>query len=803
MACVLSHPLCFFLLLLLPFSTTAQTYKNITLGSSLTARNDNSSWESPSGEFAFGFQQIGTGGFLLAIWFNKIPEKTIIWSANGNNLVQSGSTIQLTTDGRLVLNDTKGQQVWNADSAGTGVSYAAMLDTGNFVLAGRDSALLWESFNEPTDTILPTQTLNQGNKLVARLSEMDYSNGRFQFSLQSDGNLVLYTTDFPMDSVNEAYWSSNTVGSGYQVIFNQSGFIYLIAMNGSILTTILSDGASDRDFYKRAILEYDGVFREYVYPKTAGSSRPMAWSTLSSSVPEDICMSIRQDTGGGACGFNSYCRLGDNQRPNCECPYGYTLLDPSNKVSGCKQNFVPQSCDGLKETEMFEFRDMPNTDWPLSDYMHFKKVTEDYCREACLDDCFCDVAIFRDGDCWKKRMPLSNGKIDPKVGGKALIKIRKDNSTGGGNQPPEKKDQPPIPKKKDQSGLILTGSVLLGSSVFLNLLLLVVTLLFILRLNRKKPKTLQPCSTMPGMNLRSFSYKELEEATDGFREELGRGSFGIVYKGIISYENGNFVAVKKLDKLEKRVEQEFNTEVSAIGRTNHKNLVQLLGFCNEGDNRLLVYEFMSNGSLAGILFGDSRLSWDKRIQIAFGTARGVYYLHEECSTQMIHCDIKPQNILLDDSFTARISDFGLAKLLKTDQTQTTTTVRGTKGYVAPEWFRNKPVTLKVDVYSFGIVFLELIFCRKNFEPEVEDETQMVLADWAYDCYKEGKLNLLVENDEEAMCDMKRLEKFVAIAMWCIQEDPSLRPSMKKVTQMLEGAVDVAIPPDPSSYISSI
>jgi len=180
--------------------------------------------------------------------------------------------------------------------------------------------------------------------------------------------------------------------------------------------------------------------------------------------------------------------------------------------------------------------------------------------------------------------------------------------------------------------------------------------------------------------------------------------------------------------------------VNVIGRTNHKNLVQLVGFCNEGQHRLLVYEYMSNGALANFLFGDSRPSWHRRMQIAFGVARGLLYLHEECSSRIIHCDIKPQNILLEKSLNARISDFGLAKLLKTDQTKTTTGIRGTKGYVAPEWFENLPVTTKVDTYSFGILLLELVCCRKNFEINAMQEHQIVLADWACDCLKEGKFS---------------------------------------------------------------
>ncbi|RVX12819.1 G-type lectin S-receptor-like serine/threonine-protein kinase LECRK2 [Vitis vinifera] len=257
-----NHPLCYLLLLLLlllkPVSSYAQTSGKLSLGSSLTAQKNDSFWASPSGDFAFGFQQIGNGGFLLAIWFNKVPEKTIIWSANSDNPTPRGSKVELTTDGEFILNDQKGKQMWKADLIGPGVAYAAMLDTGNFVLASQNSTYLWESFNHPTDTILPTQILEQGSKLVARYSETNYSRGKFMFSLQTDGNLVLYTTDFPMDSANFAYWESDTVGSGFLVIFNQSGNIYLIGRNGSILNEVLPNKASTPDFYQRGILEYDG-----------------------------------------------------------------------------------------------------------------------------------------------------------------------------------------------------------------------------------------------------------------------------------------------------------------------------------------------------------------------------------------------------------------------------------------------------------------------------------------------------------------------------------------------------------------
>uniref|UniRef100_A0A7N2LBA0 Protein kinase domain-containing protein n=1 Tax=Quercus lobata TaxID=97700 RepID=A0A7N2LBA0_QUELO len=287
-------------------------------------------------------------------------------------------------------------------------------------------------------------------------------------------------------------------------------------------------------------------------------------------------------------------------------------------------------------------------------------------------------------------------------------------------------------------------------------------------------------------------------------EKLGfceKGAFGTVYKGVLASDSKRFVAVKKLGKVVEEGEKEFKTEVSVISQTHHKNLVRLLGYCDEGQNRLLVYEYMSNGSLASFLFGISRPHWNQRVQIAFGIARGLMYLHEECSTQIIHCDIKPQNILLDEYFTPRIADFGLAKLLLAEQTRAARTgIRGTIGYFAPEWFRKVSISVKVDVYSFGVMLLEIICCKSSVAFSLGEEEALV--DWAYECYKDKKLDKLIENDEEARNDMKRLERLVIVAIWCIQEDPSLRPSMKKVTQMLEGVIEVSVPPSPSLFTSS-
>ncbi|KAF8036717.1 hypothetical protein BT93_C2432 [Corymbia citriodora subsp. variegata] len=774
----------------LPLSAEAQTRGKLNLGSSLTANDGNSSWLSLSGEFAFGFRRMGRGAHLLAIWFEKIEDKTIVWSANGDSLAPEGSKIWLTTDGRLVLADPNGRELWSPSPTFAGVEHAAMLDTGNFVLVGQNSINLWETFSRPTDTILPTQQLDLGSTVKSRYSEMNYSTGRFHLILQDDGNLVFHATPYSGDS-SDTYWDSKTVGKGFRLIFNQRGKVYLTARNGAVLNGITSGTVPTSGFYHRAILEYDGVFRQYVHPKTADSSS--GWTTVSSPIPPNICTSIWQNFGSGACGFNSYCVLEGDGRPQCHCPPGYTPLDSTNVMSGCRQDFVSQSCDGSKpETDQFDLREMPNTDWPMYDYERTPGQTEDRCREACLADCFCALAIFGGGTCWKKKIPLSNGMRVPGKDRKALVKVRINNltskPTGNGNK---------------NSTLVIIRSVPLSSIVFVNLLLLLTPYLIYRSFRSRDSKLSRPVQINQVTGMRTFTYQELQEATDGFKEELGRGAFGTVYKGVLGSEETNSMAVKVLATRTGESEKELEREVSAISQTNHKNLVQLLGYCNEGQHRLLVYEFMNNGNLVDFLFGASRPSWNRRIEIACDVAQGLSYLHDGCTRPIIHCDIKPQNILLDGSLTAKLSDFGLAKLLMANQTRTTTEFRGTRGYLAPEWFRNMPISSKVDVYSFGILLVELICCRKNYEPGAEIEAQIVLVDWVYHCYQEGSVLQLVERDEEASSDIKWVKRFVMTALWCIQEDPALRPSMKKITQMLEGAVEVPMPPVPLSSIISI
>ncbi|KAK1677373.1 hypothetical protein QYE76_038221 [Lolium multiflorum] len=684
-----------------------------------------------------------------------------------------------------------------------------MLDTGDFMLVGADGTAKWETFDVPADTILPTQVLPVGGQdkvLISRLLDTDYSNGRFLLAVQHDGNLVMYPIAENSTFPYTAYWASNTVGNGSQLVFNETGRVYFALKNGTQINITSAEGNSMGDFFHRATLQPDGVFRQYVYPKSTKANESL-WSlqwNMVSSIPQNICRSVSVSVGSGACGFNSYCTFdGTKNQTSCQCPKNYKFFDNERTYKGCRPDFVPQSCD-LDEAaavSQFEMTPINGVDWPQSDYEQYSPIDENECRRLCVVDCFCATAVFdeRTKTCWKKKLPLSNGNMADSIQRTVLIKVPKNKNT-------ESQLSLGSSKWKDRKYWILGSSLFLGSSVLVNILLTSILLFGTycgLTINSKKKLQSSQSSGSSLVPPKIFTLNELEKATTGFREVLGSGASGTVYKGQMQDDHATSIAVKKIEKLQQESEKEFMVEVQTIGQTFHKNLVRLLGFCNEGTNRLLVYEFMSNGSLNEFLFSDTQPHWSLRVQVALGVARGLLYLHEECTAQIIHCDIKPQNILLDENFMAKIADFGLAKLLRANQTQTNTGIRGTRGYVAPEWFKNIGITSKVDVYSFGVILLELVCCRRNVELEIADEERTILTYWANDCYRCGRMDLLVDGDEEANFNIKKVERFVAVALWCLQEEPTMRPTMLKVTQMLDGAVQIPTPPDPSSFISAL
>lgn len=799
-------------------------------GSSLSPTAAESSWSSPSGNFEFGFYQQGNG-FSVGIWLIGVNKKTVVWTANRDDTpVDDKANLLFTDSGKLLLRIEQGYEKPIADISNS-ASSASMLDSGNFVLYNNNSGIVWESFEHPTDTMLQDQVLLPAGQLFSSVSETNHSTGRFHLKMQDDGNLVLYpsnTEDWGMD----AYWASDTWSPSlhHHLHLNSSGVLRIVDTSSWVVSTLndvskpsLANADQNSTILYRATLDANGNFQLYSHVildkanngqvKDVDHDRvSVVWSALQH--PCEVK---------GVCGFNSLC-IPNGAKPKCVCVPGTEYADPNRRYLGCLRNYSKMACgsDGKENVTLYSVTKMENISWQDIPYEEIKMSNWENCSQSCLEDCNCEAAIFelndisRDFDintgydiyfghvCMKQKLPLRYVKRDFKESKMTFFKVSNIRNTR------EIRNKSSIDRKSEERSKVsatnkkvLTEILVIALGfVMLSCVALAISGFYIIKIRVLRYKKLRADGTLGNMTyghgevtLRVFSYNELKRATNGFKEELGKGSFGAVYKGSLN-KGKKVVAVKRLEKLVEEGEREFQAEMRAIGRTNHKNLVRLLGYCAEASKRLLVYEYMSNGSLADLLFANTtHIGWEERVRIAIDVARGILYLHEECKIPIIHCDIKPQNILMDDFWTAKISDFGLAKFLMPDQTRTFTAIRGTRGYLAPEWQKNTPISVKADVYSFGIVLLEIVCCRKNMDTNVSDPEEIVLSNWVYKCFAARELKKLVIGEE---VDNKILDNMVKVGLWCIQDEPALRPSMKSVVLMLEGISDVSIPPCPTS-----
>ncbi|XBI02176.1 hypothetical protein VPH35_130777 [Triticum aestivum] len=443
---------------------------------------------------------------------------------------------------------------------------------------------------------------------------------------------------------------------------------------------------------------------------------------------------------------------------------------------GCTQGFMPQSCDRKNYSAEFEVVKLPNTTWTNSPYERLLHITEDECANYCLEDCLCAAATY-DGTYCSKMVSLAGvGRRGGDIAMKALIKVRTSSPSL------------PAPPRR------ILPYALLGGSTFLLLLSGVSS--FMLHCYLRKKNTNHDF-------VRAYTTKELYKATNGFHKLLGRGGFGEVYHGVLKSLHSPDIAVKKLISSNDYSEREFANEVQSIGQIHHRNLVRMVGYCKEKEQRMLVFEFMPGGSLRSFLFQPQQQPmWSWRAEAALGIAKGLEYLHEGCNYPIIHCDIKPDNILLDAKKNPKITDFGIARLLSDQQMHTTVTnIRGTRGYIAPEWFQSdRRIDTKVDVYSFGVVLLEMICCRKSQEPVPgqDGDDSVMLFEWAGQLVGDGRTEVLFHSDDDAIEDLVRVERFLRVALWCVEQNPSLRPTMHQVVQMLEGVVEVDTLPAPTS-----
>ncbi|PIA40987.1 hypothetical protein AQUCO_02300040v1 [Aquilegia coerulea] len=766
----------FFLIhfLLFPIS-----YANIPLGSTLTpvstSINNSINWTSPNNTYSLSFIPIASS-YSAAISFSGIP----VWKAGGDaGIVDSSARFQLLLNGNLRLTNGSGGVVWESNTPNRGVTTALLDDSGNLSLRN-GSITVWSTFENPTDTILSNQNFT---------TSMSLQSGSYSFVLQNSGYLTLRWNNSIM------YWNealnSSFIGnlSSPSLRFQQIGIIQLSGPTLSVPVNMAysSDYGEGTDIFRYLRLDSDGNLRIYSSDRGSGTSTER-WAAVL-----DQCRVY------GWCGNMGICSYNDSA-PVCGCPsQNFEFLDPNDSRKGCKRKVEIADCPN--NATMLQLEHTEFLIYPPETSSQLYRIGISACRENCLVGASCVASTSLadgTGQCYLIGTDFVSGSQSPALPSSSFIKVcspelpNRSSSTMNPNQRSSKK---------------------LPAWVFAVVVVITLVALVLLQFGL----WLWCCKNSPrygGLSVQyalleyasgapvQFSYKELQRSTKGFKDKLGAGGFGAVYKGILA--NRTVVAVKQLEGIEQG-EKQFRMEVATISSTHHLNLVRLIGFSSEGRHRLLVYEFMKNGSLDDFLFVKEEasaklLDWKIRFNVALGTARGITYLHEECRDCIVHCDIKPENILLDENLNAKVSDFGLAKLIssKDQRYRTLTSVRGTRGYLAPEWLANLPITSKSDVYSYGMVLLEIVSGRRNFEVSVETNWKK-FSMWAYEEYERGLVNSIVDKRlAEHEVDMEQVMRAIEVSFWCIQEQQTQRPTMGKVVQMLEGIKAIEKPPAPKS-----
>ncbi|KAK9101233.1 hypothetical protein Scep_024663 [Stephania cephalantha] len=603
-------------------------------------------------------------------------------------------------------------------------------------------------------------------------------------------------------------WNTNTIywNQGLNSTFNRNSSSPSLALQSigilqlfdpsfavPVVMAYSSDYGEGSDTLRFVRLDSDGNLRIYSSVRDSGVATER-WAAVA-----DQCRVY------GWCGDMGICSYNDSM-PVCGCPSeNFEFSDPGDPRKGCRRKVKLEDCPSTAAMLQLNHTQFLTYQPELSSQVFFVGISA--CRLNCLVGGSCTASTsLSDGTglCYLKVSSFVSGYQSPALPSTSFVKVcgpvLPNRAASGVGEAPSK-------TFKLRAWVVvvvvlctLVGLVLLEGGLWL----------WCCKNSRKFGRLssnyalLEYASGAPVQ----FSYKELQHSTKGFKEKLGAGGFGAVYKGVLS--NRTVVAVKQLEGIEQG-EKHFRMEVATISSTHHLNLVRLIGFCSEGRRRLLVYEFMKNGSLDNFLFAveggetsERFLDWATRFGAALGTARGITYLHEECRDCIVHCDIKPENILLDENYSAKVSDFGLAKLInpKDHRYRTLTSVRGTRGYLAPEWLANLPITSKSDVYSYGMVLLEIVSGRRNFE--VSEETgRKKFSMWAYEEYEKGNIgNVIDKRLTERDVDMEQAMRLIMVSFWCIQEQPSQRPTMGKVVQMLEGIMTIEAPPVPKASIES-
>ncbi|OWM90979.1 G-type lectin S-receptor-like serine/threonine-protein kinase At2g19130 [Punica granatum] len=751
-----------------------------SLGADTIAANETLSGDqtlvSSGGNFKLGFFRPGNSSYwYVGILYNKVSVPTVAWVANREKPIFDRFSAQLKiSDGNLVIVNGSQSPVWstNLTSPCSSSVKAVLRDDGNFALMDgpNSSQIIWQSFDHLANTWLPGAKLginkrtNTSQLLTSWKNHEDAAPGPFSLRLQPSSEYYIWW------KMSEHYWTSGPWDPKARIfslvpemlrnyIYN---FSYVDNENESYFTYSVYNNS----IQSRFIMDFSGQVKHLTWLE--GTKQ---WN-LFKSEPRQMCEVY------GLCGPFGVCS--ESTDNFCQCLHGFTQTSPnewnlSDWSGGCRRT-TNLNCGNNttvnSQKDRFHTLSYMN---PPDDPQTPEVGSEKQCEAACLDHCNCTAYAYEGSTCSIWMGDLFNvQQYNPGDSNGKTLYLRLAAS--------EVPDSP----KKNNTGAI-AGSV--GAAV---VALLVIVLLGAWRWRSRGGRT----KSAEG-SLLAFGYRDLQAATKNFSERLGGGGFGSVFKGTLP--DSTIVAVKKLESVSQG-EKQFRTEVSTIGTIQHVNIVRLRGFCSEGNKKLLVYDYMQNGSIDAHLFSQESkvLDWNTRYQIALGTARGLTYLHEKCRDCIIHCDIKPENILLDMEFCPKVADFGLAKLMGREFSRVLTTMRGTRGYLAPEWISGVAITAKADVYSYGMMLFEFVSGKRNSE-QSDDGKVHFFPTWAAKKLTEGgDLLELLDPRLGRDADMEKLTRVCRVACWCVQDEERDRPSMGQVVQILEGVLDVNMPRIPWS-----
>uniref|UniRef100_A0ACD5UA49 Uncharacterized protein n=1 Tax=Avena sativa TaxID=4498 RepID=A0ACD5UA49_AVESA len=726
---------------------------------------------SPGDVFDLGlFSVANNTKWFLGIWFTVSPA-AVVWVANRDRPLNasSGGLVTLSGRGDLVLLDavSNNETIWSSNSSSVGAAgaVARLQDDGNLVLADEAGTVLWQSFEHPTNTFISEMRSGKNLRtgalwsLSSWRSADDPSAGDLRYVMDTQGSPELHLWSKGRKKYRTGPWN----GMRFSGIPEMTTFEDMFEFNFTANTDEVSYVYHDRKGLpmSRVVLGESGVMQRLVWDR-----KTLAWNSFWSG-PRDQCDSY------GLCGAFGVCNVGD--AVVCGCIRGFTPGSPAewrmrNATGGCARSTALQCADGGDGFYVLRGVKLPETHGSTVD----AGATLEECGRRCLSDCSCTAyaaSDIRGGGTGPGCLQWFGELMDTRFvddGQDLFVRLAKSDLE---------------PTSKTNKFVTVIASVITGFA-----LLLLFLGFLIWRKARLSNEVANFYDIMRG-ECPMYDIRTIRAATGGFcpQNAIGRGGFGIVYKGRMP--DGQEVAVKKLSA-ENRVQglKEFKNEVDLIAKLQHRNLVRLLGCCIHGSERLLVYEYMSNKSLDAFIFDSRRrasLSWKTRMDVILGVARGLVYLHQDSRHTMIHRDLKAANVLLDQEMVAKISDFGIARLFSRtgdDPEDSTVTDRivGTLGYMSPEYAMGGMVSFMQDVYSFGVLLLEIVSGRRN-------QRSFNLIAHAWQLFEENNSLELLDSTVRDGCSPAELEQAatcIQVGLLCVQESPGRRPQIAAVIPML-------------------